>query len=112
MLFFVIRSDMHYVTSSCVSHIIIICAVLTPLIADIISNICLNRSTVDPWTMPFSKFAMPRWEEHTSELQPRGPLVCRLRLEKKTPTPWDVHVTTISFRSQFKSYNVGRRTVF
>src|SRR5207253_5525849 len=28
----------------------------------------------------------PRSEEHTSELQSRGHLVCRLLLEKKTPT--------------------------
>src|SRR5437870_4872999 len=31
--------------------------------------------------------AKPRSEEHTSELQSRGHLVCRLLLEKKKPTP-------------------------
>src|SRR5690625_5533357 len=31
----------------------------------------------------------PRSEEHTSELQSRGQLVCRLMLEKKKPEPID-----------------------
>src|SRR5690625_6435580 len=32
-------------------------------------------------------FGIPRSEEHTSELQSRGHLVCRLLLENKTHTP-------------------------
>src|SRR5439155_22729452 len=48
--------------------------------------ICFNED----WTMPSSPFliasaghTMARSEEHTSELQSRGHLVCRLLLEKK-----------------------------
>src|SRR3712207_8812245 len=33
----------------------------------------------------------PRSEEHTSELQSRQYLVCRLLLEKKTPAPSEEH---------------------
>src|SRR5439155_24283793 len=33
--------------------------------------------------VPDRQFVMPRSEEHTSELQSRGHLVCRLLLEKK-----------------------------
>src|SRR5690625_8007670 len=35
---------------------------------------------------------MPRSEEHTSELQSRGHLVCRLLLEKKNTYHYDVDV--------------------
>src|SRR3990170_2792725 len=36
--------------------------------------------------MPTTSSARPRSEEHTSELQSPDHLVCRLLLEKKTPT--------------------------
>src|SRR5437870_10818012 len=35
------------------------------------------------WTPPYVLPRVPRSEEHTSELQSRGHLVCRLLLEKK-----------------------------
>src|SRR5690625_3103947 len=46
----------------------------------------LNRAW---YRVPSSFAAIPssRSEEHTSELQSRGQLVCRLLLEKKKPTP-------------------------
>src|SRR5207253_3872686 len=37
------------------------------------------------------KIAKDRSEEHTSELQSRGHLVCRLQLEKKTRRWWSRH---------------------
>src|SRR3712207_8377659 len=37
---------------------------------------------------PVASGADPRSEEHTSELQSRQYLVCRLLLEKKMPTIW------------------------
>src|SRR5207253_8426981 len=42
-----------------------------------------NRSTRGR-VIPFCLFTDPRSEEHTSELQSRGHLVCRLLLEKST----------------------------
>src|SRR3712207_8072741 len=41
----------------------------------------------------FKKFIGPRSEEHTSELQSRQYLVCRLLLEKKKKTSISLHVT-------------------
>src|SRR5690625_6502248 len=38
---------------------------------------------VDVWTRPWDSVSGTRSEEHTSELQSRGHLVCRLLLEKK-----------------------------
>src|SRR5690625_6585822 len=38
-----------------------------------------------PWKRPSSQPTSWRSEEHTSELQSRGHLVCRLLLEKKKP---------------------------
>src|SRR3712207_9004293 len=48
-------------------------AALTPRV------VCLNPKT------PERLFILPRSEEHTSELQSRQYLVCRLLLEKKKP---------------------------
>src|SRR6266702_3585830 len=42
---------------------------------------CRAATTTGRWSPP----ARPRSEEHTSELQSRGQLVCRLLLEKKRP---------------------------
>src|SRR5207302_5486513 len=42
-----------------------------------------------------------RSEEHTSELQSRENLVCRLRLEKKKRTPWYRHDVTPLPRSTY-----------
>src|SRR5690349_22653411 len=39
--------------------------------------------TVEDWKEPFRKGVVYRSEEHTSELQSRRDLVCRLLLEKK-----------------------------
>src|SRR2546421_2603977 len=41
------------------------------------------RVCADPYNMPFSDDREQRSEEHTSELQSRSDLVCRLLLEKK-----------------------------
>src|SRR5690625_6076984 len=43
--------------------------------------------------VPLSRFS-PRSEEHTSELQSRGHLVCRLLLEKKKKFPSTPTLTT------------------
>src|SRR2546428_5664082 len=40
-------------------------------------------STLVRWSSPFASSAARRSEEHTSELQSRSDLVCRLLLEKK-----------------------------
>src|SRR5258707_4597423 len=45
------------------------------------------RSAPSPTRSPAARFTM-RSEEHTSELQSRQYLVCRLLLEKKKPPPW------------------------
>src|SRR5690625_6144991 len=45
-----------------------------------------NRSTALWKSSPSSPSTRPRSEEHTSELQSRGHLVCRLLLEKKKET--------------------------
>src|SRR5688572_32436183 len=37
----------------------------------------------NPWPIPGQGSALPRSEEHTSELQSQSNLVCRLLLEKK-----------------------------
>src|SRR6266496_2177384 len=39
------------------------------------------------WPSPARTWAIPRSEEHTSELQSRRDLVCRLLLEKKKTSP-------------------------
>src|SRR5690625_6602163 len=42
-----------------------------------------NERYLEVWNLVFSQFNHNRSEEHTSELQSRGHLVCRLLLEKK-----------------------------
>src|SRR5207253_10934011 len=52
--------------------------------------------------------AHPRSEEHTSELQSRGHLVCRLLLEKKKKTSkGQVYLTSILLTHTSGSYYVG-----
>src|SRR5690625_6392613 len=46
----------------------------------------LEGRTAHPGPAPVTDPAEPRSEEHTSELQSRGHLVCRLLLEKKNTT--------------------------
>src|SRR2546429_6330694 len=48
------------------------------------SSSAMRRSTTSP--------SWPRSEEHTSELQSRLHLVCRLLLEKKKKTPTSCHL--------------------
>src|SRR5439155_5779206 len=45
---------------------------------------------------PYTRRALPRSEEHTSELQSRGHLVCRLLLEKKKTETTRVRHQTIT----------------
>src|ERR1041385_9291563 len=45
----------------------------------------------------------PRSEEHTSELQSRLHLVCRLLLEKKKNTPYTTHATTLLTHSMSRN---------
>src|SRR5690625_2061544 len=47
------------------------------------SGMDLAKARVDAAFEFFEKLDVPRSEEHTSELQSRGHLVCRLLLEKK-----------------------------
>src|SRR6266508_782356 len=48
-----------------------------------------RRSTRRRWRSPPSSWSRGRSEEHTSELQSRGHLVCRLLLEKKKKRTWE-----------------------
>src|SRR2546428_9763442 len=59
-----------------------------------------SDSGVSPWREPSTvntpsstgrTSCAKRSEEHTSELQSRSDLVCRLLLEKKTPHPIHIH---------------------
>src|SRR6266496_2295030 len=55
----------------------------------------ISRGVYDAYTtlnLRYSQLAPLRSEEHTSELQSRRDLVCRLLLEKKKNTPCDVPV--------------------
>src|SRR5690606_40978625 len=45
-----------------------------------LANLCHNCGAC----LHACQYAPPRWEEHTSELQSREKLVCRLLLEKKS----------------------------
>src|SRR5207253_6138489 len=45
--------------------------------------VATRRNVHDPWSAPVNLGPPVRSEEHTSELQSRGHLVCRLLLEKK-----------------------------
>src|SRR6266508_211557 len=59
-----------------------------------------------PWSYPFSwyrprhRHAMHRSEEHTSELQSRGHLVCRLLLEKKKRKSWKFRTIDVRKKRQ------------
>src|SRR3712207_7740310 len=48
-----------------------------------VSTFCFNTSTAHPHIYNVRKIGDKRLEEHTSELQSRQYLVCRLLLEKK-----------------------------
>src|SRR5437870_9440825 len=50
------------------------------------------------WAISFLSFVDFRSEEHTSELQSRGQLVCRLLLEKKNPIRY--RATTLRRRNE------------
>src|SRR5690625_1730941 len=52
-------------------------------ISQILSNLKKLKSTLDAGGQLFLRLDKIRSEEHTSELQSRGHLVCRLMLEKK-----------------------------
>src|SRR3712207_7025833 len=53
-------------------------------VARVVDKVAWHRRTDRPGRYD----AVPRSEEHTSELQSRQYLVCRLLLEKKTHTPF------------------------
>src|SRR3712207_8612964 len=59
---------------------------------------CLCRAAQSGLCLLSRPAACPRSEEHTSELQSRQYLVCRLLLEKKKKLPFllNTHTTTIS----------------
>src|SRR3712207_7596592 len=52
----------------------------------------------------------PRSEEHTSELQSRQYLVCRLLLEKKKKKQKSLHGRIQELMNIFMQYSAGRRT--
>src|SRR2546428_5010592 len=56
-----------------------------------------NRTTSAPVSVTVSN-TVARSEEHTSELQSRSDLVCRLLLEKKKDCPGDPHVHAYHIR--------------
>src|SRR5690625_6720386 len=68
---------------------------------DLLQNIDLLRAPeasnadLDPYVRPQGGMQI-RSEEHTSELQSRGHLVCRLLLEKKKPPPHETQNNTRS----------------
>src|SRR5690625_6713251 len=47
------------------------------------SGLSINFPVIMDWGRATGRFSLLRSEEHTSELQSRGHLVCRLLLEKK-----------------------------
>src|SRR5690625_283588 len=55
----------------------------TILVTGIEAHICVYQTVVDLLKLGDRKSVVVRSEEHTSELQSRGHLVCRLLLEKK-----------------------------
>src|SRR3712207_8903760 len=57
------------------------CALLKTYVLNHLSTSLIRRKAVEPLL-----FSVQRSEEHTSELQSRQYLVCRLLLEKKTRT--------------------------
>src|SRR5258707_10480324 len=77
---------------------------------EILRRISSGRCEVD--AAPDAQFRSPRSEEHTSELQSRQYLVCRLLLEKKkhakgNPPPRPV--TNDNSARSFRSYRVSIR---
>src|SRR3712207_6945704 len=57
-------------------------AALPAILVAVVATVTLDRG-LDPWFTGSIKAIMSRSEEHTSELQSRQYLVCRLLLEKK-----------------------------
>src|SRR3712207_8457820 len=51
-----------------------------------------RRPSRRPWSTSSAAWSRPRSEEHTSELQSRQYLVCRLLLEKKKPKKTQVTI--------------------
>src|SRR5712664_4883787 len=66
------------------------CALLVGMSRKTYSPICVSPSARERDTMgtPSCCARMARSEEHTSELQSRSDLVCRLLLEIKKPESW------------------------
>src|SRR3712207_8231977 len=67
----------------------------TPLPRDADRRFCPGRRPRRPWRSVRAR-RPPRSEEHTSELQSRQYLVCRLLLEKKNTTTREPHYSTSS----------------
>src|SRR5690625_5446225 len=81
----------HTTTAEEVSPITVNVTASTPIAANRlvpgVSRVAIRSATSEPSTAPTAVpviTAPNRSEEHTSELQSRGHLVCRLLLEKKT----------------------------
>src|SRR5258707_5310313 len=77
------------------------------------SSMCCCRPVRSPWSGSSARESELRSEEHTSELQSRQYLVCRLLLEKKkNKDKLRIKVTQIS-RSEFLVYvaSVSREVV-
>src|SRR5690625_890564 len=71
-------------TMTTLSYVLIVASVIM-LIPTIVAGIVLSRFLLHPireLTQTMKENTRQRSEEHTSELQSRGPLVCRLPLEK------------------------------
>src|SRR3712207_7708255 len=79
-----------------IAHLQVVHPVDVPRFAalDVTANLqalwAVHEPQMDELTIPF--LGAERSEEHTSELQSRQYLVCRLLLEKKKITPSHVHV--------------------
>src|SRR3989442_10452304 len=52
-----------------------------------VSKLCITNWRHEPFQGPSNRLSTDRSEEHTSELQSRPHLVCRLLLEKKKSLP-------------------------
>src|SRR5439155_16926963 len=63
--------------------------------------------STEPFEKQFRDFGEARSEEHTSELQSRGHLVCRLLLEKKTSRGRARHVRSGARRQHGESHDTG-----
>src|SRR5699024_11332949 len=66
-----------------------------------------NNHAVYIWQIDGGKEFAPRSEEHTSELQSRFDLVCRLLLEKKKPTAASSSKMPL-FRARTNTTEIGR----